>query len=160
MERLWAPWRIQYVTEGKNYGCIFCDKPDEDLDKENLILRRGDLSFIMMNAFPYNNGHLMIAPYRHVGDISLLGDEEMLDIMKMVVLGKEALAKAFQPDGFNIGVNLGKVAGAGIEDHVHVHVVPRWNGDTNFMPVIADTKVMPQALDAAYEKLSEALAEM
>lgn len=160
MERLWAPWRIQYITAGKVEGCIFCNKADEDQDEENMILKRGKLSFIMMNAFPYNNGHLMIAPYRHIGDLSLLTDEEMLNVMQMVRDGKELLSKAFSPDGFNIGINLGRVAGAGIEDHVHVHIVPRWNGDTNFMPVLADIKVMPQALAATYQKLKEALDEL
>lgn len=159
MERLWAPWRMEYVTAEQEQGCIFCNKPKEARDEENLILKKGSLGFIMMNAFPYNNGHLLIAPYRHVGDISLLNDDEMLGVMRLVTLGKEMLSKAFSPDGFNIGINLGKVAGAGIEDHVHVHIVPRWNGDTNFMPVIADTKVMPQALRVTYAKLMEALAQ-
>ncbi len=153
MERLWAPWRMEYVTADDKPGCIFCYKPEEERDRENMILFRGRLSFIMLNAFPYNNGHLMIAPYRHIGDFSELTDDEMLDIMRLVRIGKDTLASAFGPDGFNIGVNLGKVAGAGIADHVHVHIVPRWNGDTNFMPVIADIKVMPQALDKAYEAL-------
>ena len=157
MERLWAPWRVDYITADQGKGCIFCTKPAQNRDEENLILKRGDLAFIMLNAFPYNNGHLMVAPYRHVGDISDLTDEEMLDLMRLVRFGKEVLSSAIHPDGFNIGINLGRVAGAGIADHIHVHVVPRWNGDTNFMPVIADTKVMPQALRATYAQLQEAL---
>ena len=159
MERLWAPWRVEYVTAGGSEGCIFCDKLEERRDEDNLILKRGDLGFIMLNAFPYNSGHLMVAPYRHVGDLSDLTDDEMLEIMLLVKLGKEILSRAFRPDGLNIGINLGRTAGAGITDHVHVHVVPRWDGDTNFMPVIANTKVMPDALRATYAKLSKALAD-
>lgn len=157
MERLWAPWRMAYVTAEHGEGCIFCDKPAEDRDEKNMIVKRGKLGFIMMNAFPYNNGHLMVAPYRHAADMSDLSDEEALEMMKLVTDGKELLVKAFSPDGFNIGINLGRAAGAGIEDHIHVHVVPRWNGDTNFMPVISDTKVMPQALASTYARLMEAL---
>lgn len=153
MERIWAPWRMEYVTSGETKGCIFCDKPKENRDVENMILKHGKLGFIMLNAFPYNNGHLLITPYRHIGDLSELNNEEMLDLMRLVKLGKDTLTHAFGPDGFNVGMNLGKVAGAGIVDHVHIHIVPRWNGDTNFMPVIADTKVMPQALANAYKAL-------
>lgn len=160
IERLWAPWRMEYVTGDEEPGCIFCNKPEEDRDQENMILKRGKLGFIMLNAYPYNNGHLMVAPYRHIGDFSDLTDDEMLDIMKLVKLGKEVLSEACGPDGFNIGVNLGRVAGAGIADHIHVHIVPRWNGDTNFMPVIADTKVMPQALDRTYQTLKDALVKI
>jgi ATP adenylyltransferase len=155
MERLWAPWRMQYINSesGPADGCIFCDKPREDRDAENYILYRGDLAFIMMNAFPYNNGHLMIAPYSHVADMSLLSEAEQCDIMKLTTLGCEVLKATIHPHGFNIGINLGQVAGAGIADHIHVHIVPRWNGDTNFMPVIADTKVMPEALSSTYDML-------
>jgi ATP adenylyltransferase len=160
MERLWAPWRMEYVTADEIPGCIFCNKPDEDRDRENMILFRGRLSFIMLNAFPYNNGHMMIAPYRHVGDFSELTGDEMLDLMRLTQVAKEVLERAFCPQGFNIGINLGRVAGAGIADHIHVHIVPRWNGDTNFMPVIADIKVMPQALEKAYQTLKSALDEL
>ncbi len=160
MERLWAPWRVQYITAEKVEGCIFCDKPKQDADAENFILKRGDLGFVMLNAFPYNNGHLMVAPYRHTADISTLSDEEILSVMHLMALAKDVLSEAFSPDGFNIGINLGKVAGAGIADHVHVHIVPRWNGDTNYMPVTADTKVMPQALSETYEQLAEALRQV
>ena len=148
---------MDYIVEKKKKGCIFCKKPKEGKDKENLILYQGDYAFIIMNKFPYNNGHLMVAPYRHVGGICDLTDAEMLAMMKLVRLGVEVLSAAMDPDGFNIGINLGKVAGAGIADHIHVHVVPRWHGDTNFMPVVADTKVMPQALQATYEQLRKAL---
>ncbi|MEN6372677.1 MAG: HIT domain-containing protein [Armatimonadota bacterium] len=160
MERIWAPWRVQYISAEKEDGCIFCDKPKQEKDKENYILHRGDQALLMLNAYPYNNGHLMVAPYRHVADISDLTDDELLSIMHLVSLGKQALAKAFSPDGYNIGINMGKTAGAGIADHIHVHIVPRWNGDTNFMPVIADTKVMPQALSNTFDQISEAISKL
>lgn len=160
MERLWAPWRVQYINSEQEEGCIFCTKPHQDADTENLILIKGKLAFIMLNAFPYNNGHLMVIPYRHVADLSDLQDDELLALMHYVNLGKAALTKAFGPDGFNIGINLGRTAGAGIADHVHIHIVPRWNGDTNFMPVIADTKVMPQALSDTYELLRNAISDI
>ncbi len=148
---------MEYVGAAQAEGCIFCSKPAEERDEENLILTRGLHAFLMMNAFPYNNGHLMAAPFRHVADMSQLRDEELLELMRMVLIGKEALIGAFSPDGFNIGINVGRVAGAGIVDHVHVHIVPRWSGDTNFMPVIADTKVVPQSLAAAYDALRKFL---
>jgi len=160
MERIWAPWRVQYINAEKQEGCIFCDKPKQDKDDENYILKRGRLGLIMLNAYPYNNGHLMVAPYRHVADISDLADEELLSVMHLVSLGKKVLSRAFSPDGFNIGINMGRVAGAGIEDHIHIHIVPRWNGDTNFMPVLADIKVMPQALSHTFSQLCDALAAL
>lgn len=160
MERLWAPWRMQYINNLSEPGCIFCTKPNEDKDEENMILCRGRSSFIVLNIFPYNNGHLLITPYRHVADLALLTDEEQLDIMKMTTKGCELLKAAFHPHGFNIGVNVGQAGGAGIADHLHVHIVPRWNGDTNFMPVVADTKVLPDALASSYKALKEALAKM
>ena len=159
MDIIWAPWRMEYIAGKQPRGCIFCQKTEQYLDEENLILHRGELAFIMLNAFPYNNGHLMVAPYSHVGDLSDLTDDEMLALMKLVKLAKETLARAFAPQGFNIGINLGRVAGAGIEDHMHIHIVPRWNGDTNFMPVIADIKVMPQSLQRTYTQLKEAMSE-
>lgn len=159
MERLWAPWRMQYVATEQPPGCIFCVKSAEDRDDENYIILRGEFAFVMLNAFPYNNGHLMVAPYRHIGDISLLSSEEMCDIMRLTQESCAILKKVYSPDGFNVGMNLGKIAGAGIADHIHMHIVPRWNGDTNFMPVIADTKVLPDALETCYKKLKEAIKQ-
>ncbi|MDO8681919.1 MAG: HIT domain-containing protein [Armatimonadota bacterium] len=160
MERLWAPWRMQYINSNQTEtGCIFCVKPQEDRDEENLILYRGETAFIMMNAFPYNNGHLLITPYRHVADLPLLSDAEQLDLIKLTSFGCELLKSAFHPHGFNVGMNLGQVAGAGIADHMHVHIVPRWSGDTNFMPVISDTKVLPEALSSTYQALKAELAK-
>jgi len=137
----------------KPKGCIFCEKTREKRDEENLILYRGKNAFIIMNAFPYNNGHLMVAPYRHVPTLENLENDELLEVFKLVNLSLRILREAMNPDGFNIGVNIGRVAGAGIEEHVHVHIVPRWNGDTNFMPVIANTKVISEGLSETYRNL-------
>ncbi len=160
MKQLWAPWRIQYIRSPKHDGCIFCDFPKENRDRERLILYRGKHSFIIMNNYPYNPGHVMIAPYRHVGKWEDLNDEELLEIMKLSQLAVKAIKRVMNPDGFNMGVNLGRVAGAGIDDHVHLHIVPRWNGDTNFMPVVADTKVIPESLQEAYDGLRKAVEEV
>jgi ATP adenylyltransferase len=157
MEHLWAPWRMAYIdaNAAKDQGCIFCVKPEQsqEQDEENLILYRGERCFVLMNLFPYNNGHLMIAPYVHVPDIEHLDAETLTDIMLTVQKSLAALRAAIHPDGFNMGINQGTGAGAGIADHVHFHVVPRWNGDTNFMPVLAETKVMPDYLQNTYRQL-------
>jgi len=154
MERLWAPWRIHYIrhTEGSD-ECIFCAKPKENKDEENLILVRGELSFAIMNRFPYNNGHIMVAPFRHIPSIEGLREEEMIELVNMTKKAVIALKKALSPQGFNLGMNLGKIAGAGYAGHIHVHIVPRWQGDTNFMPVIGDVKVISESLRNTYKKL-------
>jgi len=154
MKTLWAPWRIEYITGEKNEGCIFCDKPKEGNDKKNLILYKGETSFIIMNRYPYSNGHLMAVPYRHTNSMSELDDKEALELMNLTTKCIKIL-KVMNPDGFNIGMNLGNAGGAGIDDHLHFHIVPRWNGDTNFMPLIGDVKVMPEYLEDTYETLSE-----
>ncbi|MCX8205432.1 MAG: HIT domain-containing protein [Candidatus Nezhaarchaeota archaeon] len=163
MERnvLWAPWRMEYVSNVASHqsGCFLCTKPSEGRDEENLILHRGRACFIILNAYPYNTGHLLIAPYAHKPSLVDLSDEELLDLMKCTSLGLKVLGEAFRPDGFNVGLNLGRCAGAGLEGHVHVHVVPRWIGDTNFMPVIANTKVLPELLSSTYSRLKGALAK-
>ncbi len=141
----------------KPKGCIFCDKPRENRDKENYILYRAQTCFIMLNIYPYNSGHLMIAPYKHIPDLEGLENHELSELMLVTRKSIQILTNALKPDGFNIGINLGRVAGAGVEDHIHVHMVPRWNGDTNFMPTIGDTKIIPELLDATYEKLKQAL---
>jgi ATP adenylyltransferase len=153
MKELWAPWRMQYILEEKNTGCFLCKALEENEDKKNLILYRGDNVFVIMNRYPYNNGHLMLVPNRHIGELDELNSEEMLELMNVLTKMKKVLDKTLKPEGYNIGINLGKVAGAGVEDHLHIHIVPRWNGDTNFMPVIADTKVMPEYLEKTYEKI-------
>jgi ATP adenylyltransferase len=159
MERLWAPWRMEYINsarEGEG-GCIFCELPAEGDDEKNYILTRSDRAFVMLNKFPYNSGHLMIAPFRHVGEVEELEDDEALDLHHLLQKSLKALKEAMNPDGFNVGMNLGQVAGAGIPDHVHSHVVPRWSGDTNFMPMVAETKVLPELLQDTYSRLREQL---
>jgi ATP adenylyltransferase len=157
MKHIWAPWRIEYILSEKGERCILCDKPEEGRDEENHILYRGDKNFIILNRYPYNVGHLMVVPYRHMANLEELTREESLEHIEMIAKGVTTLRTALAPGGFNIGINIGRVAGAGIEDHLHTHVVPRWEGDTNYMPIIADTNVLPQALVVAYEKLKQAL---
>jgi ATP adenylyltransferase len=153
MEYLWAPWRMEYIQRATESGCILCQKPREDNDEANLILYRGQHNFIILNAFPYNPGHLMVAPYRHIANLQDLSNEEALELFDIIKKGLGLLKEVMKPTGLNIGLNVGTVAGAGIADHVHTHIVPRWQGDTNFMPVLSDTKVMSEALSATYQKL-------
>jgi len=160
MENLWAPWRIDYILGIKPLECIFCSISKENRDEENLILFRGNDQFLVMNAFPYNNGHLMIVPYRHTSSLEGWSSEEQQEMMQLADLAISLLKKTIRPDGFNLGINMGQVAGAGIVDHVHLHIVPRWNGDTNFMPVLADTRVISEHLKATYRKLVTTLDEM
>ena len=153
MEHMWAPWRIQYILNLKPEGCILCDKPKEDRDVENYILYRGEKNFIMLNGYPYNPGHLMVAPYRHTGNVEDLTAEERNEHFELICRSVKVLKEVFSPGGFNTGANLGRVAGAGIEDHFHSHIVPRWQGDTNYVPVLADLRVIPQALAETYKML-------
>jgi ATP adenylyltransferase len=155
MKPLWAPWRIEYVRMEKMEECIFCKFPKEDKDEENLILYRGKYAFVIMNNYPYNPGHVMVAPYRHVGEIEDLKDEEWSEMHRLVSLMLKVIKNVMAPQGFNIGINVGRVSGAGIEGHIHIHIVPRWNGDTNFMPVVADTKVIVEGLKENYRELKE-----
>lgn len=159
-EQLWAPWRLKYI-ESANDGsaCIFCEffaAPPED-DARNLLLFRGEHALIMLNAFPYANGHLMVAPYRHTSSLEDYSDPELLEVMRLKRVAARLLGAEVRPDGFNMGLNMGRVAGAGIADHLHWHVVPRWNGDTNFMPVLADVRVIPESLEVMYSRLHAAL---
>lgn len=153
MDYIWAPWRIEYILSSKDEECIFCDKPKGDNDRENLILYRAKHNLVMLNKYPYNPGHLMVAPYKHVSQLDYLEDDELLEHIQLMKRCVIMLREVMSPDGFNMGVNLGRVAGAGIEEHIHTHIVPRWNGDTNFMPVVSDTRAVPEALDATYTKL-------
>lgn len=156
MEHIWAPWRIGYirrVEKRRDEGCILCEKPKEDKDAENYIVYRGKKNFIILNSYPYNPGHLMIAPYRHVASLDKMNKEELHEHIEIISRGLTVLREVFSPGGFNIGVNMGKIAGAGIDGHAHTHIVPRWQGDTNFMPVIGDTRVIPEALADTYERL-------
>ncbi len=153
MDTVWAPWRMTYIEMEKPSGCILCSKPRENKDTANYILYRAQSNFIILNSYPYNPGHLMVAPYRHVASPEELSREELLEHSELVTRSLVILRESFGCDGFNLGMNLGTVAGAGITDHMHSHIVPRWQGDTNFMPVIASTRVIPQALKDTYQKL-------
>lgn len=158
MKKIWSSWRVEYIRSEKAKGCIFCQKPEENKDEQNYILFRGKTSFVLLNKYPYNPGHLMIAPFRHLATLDELTDEELFEHFDSVRSSVRALKEAYKPEGFNIGINLGRVAGAGVEGHVHTHVVPRWNGDTNFMPVLSDTKVLSEALASTYAQLKEIIA--
>jgi ATP adenylyltransferase len=157
MKTLWAPWRMGYILSDKTEGCIFCELPKQDNDRENLILYRSSHTFVIMNRYPYNNGHIMVVPYLHSPSLDGLNDETLLDFMKVTRHAVNSLRKAFMPEGFNIGVNLGKVAGAGMETHIHLHMVPRWAGDTSFMTVFDDVRVIPEHILNTYDKLFAAL---
>ena len=161
MKQLWAPWRLTYIRREAGVmdeGCVFCVRDICGEDEQRLILHRGEHAFILMNKFPYANGHLMIAPYRHTADIDVLTECEAGEMHRLLVLAKGVLQETVAPHGFNVGMNLGQIAGAGICDHLHMHIVPRWSGDTNFMPVFAEVRVIPQHLEATFELLAEAFA--
>ena len=154
MKVIWAPWRMSYIRRvGKPAGCIFCSASRGRRDADNLLLHRGRHGFVIMNRFQYNSAHLMIAPFAHVNSLEKLPDETSLELMRLINLSISVLRAELNPEGFNIGINLGRVSGAGIEAHVHFHIVPRWNGDTNFMPLFAETRVIPEHLQATYHKL-------
>ena len=157
--RIWAPWRLAYVKDASKdieEECIFCAKPAQDDDEANLIVHRGERSFVILNLFPYTNGHLMVAPYAHLGRLQELGSETLAEMMALAQRSMDRLEQVYEPHGYNVGLNQGRVAGAGVEHHIHMHVVPRWGGDTNFMPVIADTKVMPQSIEQSFAALKGA----
>ena len=153
MKKLWAPWRIEYIRSPKEDGCIFCDKPAGDNDREDLILYHGEKVFILMNLYPYNNAHLMLAPYIHVDNTKELDSDTYKEIMVLADQSMAILKETIDAQGFNFGANIGPAAGAGIEDHIHFHIVPRWAGDTNFMPVLGHTKVEVQGLQECYDLL-------
>ena len=157
MERLWAPWRLEYVQNAdKQDGCIFCAAAASDDDEGQLVVHRGDHAFVLLNKFPYASGHLLVAPYRHGLNFGDLDEAEIHEIHRLGAQGLEALAATYAPEGYNLGWNIGRIAGAGIPDHGHLHVVPRWGGDTNFMPVLADVKVIPEHLSATWAHLTAA----
>ncbi len=158
-ERLWAPWRLQYIKGEKSGECIFCTKPALD-DESALIVRRGELCFVMLNAFPYTSGHVMVAPYEHTADLARLDEAVALELMALTQESLRAIGVAYRPDGFNVGANLGTAAGAGVADHLHFHVVPRWEGDTNFVAVIGEVRVLPESLEDTYRTLKEAFASL
>ncbi len=155
MKILWAPWRIKYILGKKEKGCIFCKAVKSKQDKKNLIIERLKYCFVILNKYPYNNGHLMIVPYKHTGNIEDLDDNTLLEMMKTAQKYVKKMKKKMKTDGFNIGINIGRIAGAGIEEHIHMHIVPRWAGDNNFMPVIGNTKVISESFESVYNKLKE-----
>lgn len=157
MKQLWAPWRMEFLSgEKKTEGtCVFCTLPKAGDDRESLIVHRGEMNYIIMNKFPYNNGHLMVVPFQHTADLEQLSDEATNEMFRLGKLAVSSLRDKYKPEGYNLGMNLGAAGGAGIRDHVHLHIVPRWLGDTNFMPVIGETKAMPQHLMTSYDTIQE-----
>lgn len=155
MDVLWAPWRMEYIKTPKTDGakCLFCEKLEQAKDRDNLLLYRSSHSFVAMNLYPYNNGHLMVLPYKHVPTLKGLEDEVLLDFMKTTQLALDVLQEAFRPEGFNVGINYGKVAGAGLGEHVHLHIVPRWAGDASFMTVLGEVRVISEHIMSTYDTL-------
>jgi ATP adenylyltransferase len=165
MKNLWSPWRSNYIESFKDKqsggNCIFCEAVEKDIaDMSNLLIRKADLTLVIMNLYPYNNGHLMIVPKRHIGSIEQITQEESHELMDEIILAEKVLQKVYSPQGFNIGANLGRAGGAGIEDHIHFHIVPRWNGDTNFMPAIGEVKVISQELAETKKRLLAGYKEL
>jgi ATP adenylyltransferase len=158
MRILWAPWRRKFVKKKKHKGCIFCEKIKSKNDKKNYVLYRGKYCFVMLNIYPYTNGHLMVAPYRHIKNLDELKKDELLELFEIVSKMVKILYKTHNIDGCNVGMNIGKAAGAGVEGHIHVHIVPRWFGDTNFLPIIDNTKVIPESLDETYKVLKKVVS--
>ena len=154
---LWAPWRMEYIRTAKPSDCFICQIIKETSDAENLILLRGEYTLLLMNRYPYNSGHLLVAPYRHIATFQELTLDEQQEISSFTQLALHALQSLMNPDGFNMGINQGAAAGAGLEDHLHQHIIPRWNGDTNFMPVVGQTRVIPQLLEEQYQQLKAAI---
>lgn len=153
-QRIWAPWRLRYVKNAKQSDeCVFCAKPEAGDDRAALIVHRGERCFVILNLFPYTNGHLMVAPFEHVGRLQEIEPEVTAEMMALSQRAMIRMEEAYTPEGFNVGINQGRVAGAGVEGHIHLHVVPRWAGDNNYMPVLADTRVMPQSLEESYDAL-------
>lgn len=163
MRKIWAPWRMQYILKSNHdEGCFLCARPAEckDQDTTNYILHRGNLNYIILNAYPYTPGHLMVVPYRHIGNVTEADAEETMEHVNLIQLCVRLLTAEVKPAGFNIGMNLGKVAGAGVEGHIHTHIVPRWNGDHNYMSVVADTRVLSEGLAVTFTKLKQGLRKL
>ncbi len=154
MKSIWAPWRIDFILGEKQMDCFLCEEPKKEMSQSSLVLAKTDYSFVIMNRYPYTNGHLLVSPYRHVSSPSMLNREEAMDLHELLVKSSDILGRVFSTDGINIGMNLGKAAGAGIEDHIHYHIIPRWFGDTNSMTTVGETRVIPEALEASYAKLA------
>jgi ATP adenylyltransferase len=157
MKKLWAPWRLAFILGPKSKGCIFCRLPKAKRDRENLILYRGRFHYIILNKFPYNNGHLMVVPFRHIKELHRLKPQENTEMMELSGVATRVLDETMGPQGYNLGMNLGLAGGAGIRHHLHMHVVPRWNGDTNYMPILSDTKVLVELITDTYDRLAPAI---
>ncbi len=158
MDRLWSPWRYRYVsTAGPAGGCIFCEKAASSDDRENLVVLRAERNFLLLNLYPYTNGHLMIAPYQHVATLAEADPETLEEMMRLTARAEKALRAVYRPDGYNIGMNLGESAGAGVPGHIHMHVLPRWSGDASFMTSVGETRVLPEMLETTYDRLKSAL---
>lgn len=159
MDRLWTPWRSTYMKAKKEPGrCVFCDAAARNDDRETLILHRAEYCFVILNRYPYTSGHLMVAPYQHVSRLTAISEAAAAEMMRLTRRAETAIERAYQPDGLNLGMNLGEAAGAGIEEHIHMHVLPRWRGDANFMTTVSEARVIPEDLDTTYGKLSEQFA--
>jgi len=159
MDYLWSPWRYQYVSKsGPEAGCLFCVKGSAQRDKENYVVYRGPRTFVILNIYPYSTGHLMIAPYEHVASLEPAPEATIDEMMRMARLAEIHLRRVYRPQGFNVGMNLGESAGAGVPGHLHMHVLPRWVGDTNFMTTVGETRVLPESLDVTFEKLQQAFS--
>jgi ATP adenylyltransferase len=157
MDRLWSPWRYQYIsTAGQATGCIFCSKGAERRDESNYVVARGRYCFVLLNLYPYTSGHLMIAPYEHVATLEETPEETLLDMMRLTRDAESHLRAVYRPEGLNVGMNIGKCAGAGVAGHIHMHVLPRWTGDANFMTTVAETRVVPEELETTYQRLRRA----
>lgn len=156
-ERLWTPWRMEYILSDKSGDCVLCEAVQCDDDTSRFVVHRGERCFVIMNIYPYNNGHLMVVPYQHVADLEDLDDETLAEAMILVRKCTALLDCAMHPEGFNVGINIGKAAGAGIHEHLHIHIVPRWVGDTNFMPVLGETRVLPEMVADSYKRLRSVL---
>lgn len=161
MDQLWSPWRYQYVTKsGSGAGCIFCDLPAAQQDEKHYIVHRGSLCFVMLNRFPYTNGHLMVAPYDHVARLEDASEEAAVEMMRLARRAEHLLRGLYRPDGLNLGMNIGESAGAGVVGHIHLHVLPRWTGDTNFMTTVGETRVLPESLEITYQRVAAAFREV
>lgn len=157
MDYLWSPWRYQYVSKsGPSAGCLFCVKGSEQRDKENYVVHRGARTFVILNIYPYSTGHLMIAPYEHIASLEPAPEATIDEMMRMARLAEIHLRQVYRPQGLNVGMNLGESAGAGVPGHIHMHVLPRWVGDTNFMTTVGETRVLPESLEVTFEKLKQA----
>jgi len=158
-KRLWTPWRMQYILSNKTGDCVLCQAAQSDDDDAHFVVLRGERCFVIMNLYPYNSGHLMVVPYQHAASLEDIDDETLVEAMLLVRECTKLLGRVMHPEGFNVGLNVGKAAGAGIHEHLHIHIVPRWVGDTNFMPVLGETRVVPEMVADSYQRLRDALEE-